>query len=137
MGRLWGWLAGNLGRALLCVVAPLAVIGPLSAVGVRRSGADALSVGDHLGLTVIFGGLALPFYLALVASISRARRFRLWALAASPLLGLPVWPVFLLITDPTGQSVVASYLLFGALVRPLPQAVAPGGGPAVFGSPKP
>lgn len=134
MGRLCGWLAGNLSRALLCVAAPLAVLGPLSAVGLRLPGADPLSVGDHLGLTVIFGGLALPFYLGLVAAVSRSPHFRLWALVASPLLGLTVWPVFLLITEPTGQSVIASYLLLGALARPFPQVVAADADPAGSGS---
>jgi len=44
-----------------------------------------------------------------------------------------VWPVFLLIAEPTGQSVVASYLLFGAVVRPFPQVVAAGAAPAGSG----
>jgi len=33
MGRVWGWLAGNLGRALLFVAAPLAVLAPSARSG--------------------------------------------------------------------------------------------------------
>lgn len=43
---------------------------PASAAGLRLPGAEPFSVGDHLGLTIVFGGLMLPLYLALVALAS-------------------------------------------------------------------
>lgn len=93
------------------------IVWPLSAAGLRGEEVEPLGLGEYL-YVLVFAAIAWPFYIALVAALSRRRRFRLWAIVASPLLGVLLNVGLLFVNVPEILAGWVFYLLYGSTVRP-------------------
>ena len=109
-------MAANLALALaLAAVAFLLV----ALTGLRGPEGSPAEVGDYLFL-LIFAAVMWPLYMLAVGLLSRrARRFRVWTVALSPLLGLPLTFALLLVNVPEMLAAWIFYLSFGLSVRQL------------------
>jgi hypothetical protein len=118
-GGTWRWVGRTaLLTAALAALAPVPVwlLGELGVFG-----DEPLSLGEY-GYVLIFCAFGWPLYMLAVAKLaSRRRSFRPWAVALSPLVGLPLGIGLLFVNVP---EILAGWLLWlslGALVRPSPR----------------
>ena len=102
------WLALNAGLALALAALAYLLVGAVD---------DDIEVGDYL-YALFFAALMWPFYMLLVARISKRRRFRLIATLTAPLLGLPLTVGLLFVNVPEILAAWIFYILYGLTVRP-------------------
>lgn len=116
------WLA----RSALLAVA-LAALAYLPVWALSEAGAfgdEPISSGEY-GYVLIFCAFGWPFYMWAISSVSRrGLRFRRWAIALSPIIGLPLTIGILFVNVPEILAGWIFWLSFGATVSPRPAHLA-------------
>lgn len=110
------WAVSNTLRALVAATAGYAVLAVAGAVG-----AEQIDLGEYLFTLFSSAVFMWPVYLAAIAAASKRERFRLWAVALCPLLGLGLTVANVAITSPELLAADIAYVLTGVLVVPHPR----------------
>jgi len=113
-----GWLLRNAGLTALLAAAAYVAVLVLGEAGLF--GDEPIASGDY-AYVLIFCAFGWPLYMAaLGVAARRARRFRRWAVALSPIVGLPLTIGILFINVPEILAGWLMWLSLGALVAPPP-----------------
>jgi hypothetical protein len=110
-----GWLGRSVLLAGALALGAYMVVWPLSAARLLNEEAGALNPGEYLYVLVLCA-IGWPFYMLAMAALSRRRRFRAWAVALSPLIGLPLTVGLLFVNVPEILAGWLFWLGFGAIV---------------------
>jgi Na+-driven multidrug efflux pump len=118
------WLAASLGLLLGLFGAVLLVVLAVDAL-TGWSGGEAGEVAAGYLYLLLYLPFTWPLHLAVVAlAARRAHHPRRWALASSPLLGLPLALVLPAVTSPPVAGWWLLFVAYGVLVR-LPTSTSP------------
>jgi hypothetical protein len=114
------WVADAGGRFVVAALCGFGLVAALSHAGLHTDDVGPLSVGDAV-FVLIFVLVMWPFYVLALWRLREARRFRLWALLLTPLLGLPLNVGLLTITAPATQAMWLTFLGFALTVHRPPR----------------